>query len=554
MKKMITWLKDRLPTKRRWMQLYAALLFNAHLKGFGNGQIYKGPLKNICTPGLNCYSCPGAATACPLGALQNSLSASGHTLPFYVFGVIALYGLLFGRWICGFLCPFGLIQELLHKIPTPKLKKNKVTRVLSYFKYVILAVFVFLIPVLYLFRDFPLPGFCKYICPAGTLEGAMGLLSNKVNDSMFAMLGPLFTWKFLLMVSILVACVFIFRMFCRFLCPLGALYGFFNKFALVGIKLDQDKCTDCGLCVSKCQMDIRRVADHECINCGECVSVCPTKAIQWKGSKWVLPDNDITPAEDLSPEEKEREQRMIDERNQNIQKRARIIKIVVGVLMIALLAGTLIYCNISTENPKPSVPPVDTQEATDNPDETAAPDAPKKPLKGINEGNECYGMTLPYILEDDSFTISEGRGKITVLNFWGTWCGPCKAELPHFDQIATEYKDVARVVTIHSVYAQEDPESYIQKNFPASEMLFTRDENDAFYYLLFPNGAAWPQTAVLDEQGVIIYKRSGKMEYAELKAVLDTITAYGTPDTGKDYNALIAAVKTAVEEARQSAE
>ena len=219
MKKMITWLKDRLPTKRRWMQLYAALLFNAHLKGFGNGQIYKGPLKNICTPGLNCYSCPGAATACPLGALQNSLSASGHTLPFYVFGVIALYGLLFGRWICGFLCPFGLIQELLHKIPTPKLKKNKVTRVLSYFKYVILAVFVFLIPVLYLFRDFPLPGFCKYICPAGTLEGGIGLLSNAVNESYFSMLGPLFTWKFLLMVSILTGCIFIFRLFCRFLCP-----------------------------------------------------------------------------------------------------------------------------------------------------------------------------------------------------------------------------------------------------------------------------------------------------------------------------------------------
>ena len=203
MKRLLHWVKDHLPTKRKLIQIYAALLFNANLKGFINGSIYKGPVKNICTPGLNCYSCPAASGACPLGALQNSLASSGKTAPYYVFGIIMLYGLLFGRWICGFLCPFGLIQELLHKIPTPKLKKSKVTRILSYFKYVILVFFVIILPIAYAFRSFPLPGFCKYICPAGTLEGAMGLLSNKVNEGYLRMLGPLFTWKFLLMVSIL---------------------------------------------------------------------------------------------------------------------------------------------------------------------------------------------------------------------------------------------------------------------------------------------------------------------------------------------------------------
>ena len=116
MKKIFNWLKAHLPTKRKLIQLYAALLFNANLKGYITGNIYKGPLKNLCTPGLNCYSCPGATGACPLGALQNSLSASGKTVPFYLFGIILLYGIIFGRWICGFLCPFGLIQELLHKI------------------------------------------------------------------------------------------------------------------------------------------------------------------------------------------------------------------------------------------------------------------------------------------------------------------------------------------------------------------------------------------------------------------------------------------------------
>ena len=55
--------KKILPSKRKLIQLYSALLFNANLKGFGNGKIYQGPLKNICTPGLNCYSCPGASGA-----------------------------------------------------------------------------------------------------------------------------------------------------------------------------------------------------------------------------------------------------------------------------------------------------------------------------------------------------------------------------------------------------------------------------------------------------------------------------------------------------------
>ena len=156
--------KRFLPSKRRLIQLYAALLHNANLKGFKTGVIYQGPVKNVCTPGLNCYSCPGASGACPLGALQNGIAASGKTAPYYVFGIIILYGFLFGRWICGWLCPFGLFQDLLYKIKTPKLIKSKFTRALSILKYVILVLFVVVIPLIYSFWDFPLPAFCKYIC------------------------------------------------------------------------------------------------------------------------------------------------------------------------------------------------------------------------------------------------------------------------------------------------------------------------------------------------------------------------------------------------------
>lgn len=286
--KIKNWFVRHKPTKRRWIQLYSALLYNANIKGFFNGQIYKGPTKNVCVPGMNCYSCPGAVGACPLGSLQNALSASDTRLPAYIFGTIILFGLMLGRMICGFLCPIGLFQELLYKIKTPKLRKSKATRVLSYLKYVLLIVLVVLVPLL-----FAIPGFCEYICPAGTFEGGVGLLSNSENEGLLAILGPLFSWKFTLLIVIAVGSIFVFRLFCRFLCPLGAIYGFFCRIAMFGVKLDKNKCTDCGLCISVCKMDIKRVGDHECIHCGACVSVCPTQAISWKGTRLRVRENDV---------------------------------------------------------------------------------------------------------------------------------------------------------------------------------------------------------------------------------------------------------------------
>ncbi|MDE5896433.1 MAG: 4Fe-4S binding protein, partial [Clostridia bacterium] len=288
------WFKRHRPSKRRLIQVYSALLYNANLKGYITGNIYTGNSKLMCVPGLNCYSCPGAVGACPLGALQNALAQSGTRAPFYVLGILALLGLILGRTVCGFLCPAGLGQELLYKIKTPKLKKSKFTRIFSYLKYVILVVLVIALPLMFgLAGKGGVPAFCKYICPAGTFGGAFGLLANPSNAGLFNLLGSLFTWKFAVLCVICVACVFIFRFFCRFFCPLGAIYGFFSKIALLGVKLDKNKCTDCGLCVDVCKMDIKHVGDHECIHCGACISVCPTKAIRWKGSKLFVHANAV---------------------------------------------------------------------------------------------------------------------------------------------------------------------------------------------------------------------------------------------------------------------
>lgn len=267
--------------KRRLIQLCAALLYNLNLKGFAEASIYKGKSKGLCVPGLNCYSCPGAVGSCPLGTLQNALSAMDRKLPFYILGVLLLFGVTMGRTICGFICPFGLVQELLYKIPVPKIKKNRVTRELSRVKYVILAVFVIILPVVFKAASgLPVPAFCKYICPAGTLEGGIPLVL--LDESLGGLAGALFNWKVLAMAVILVSACFVYRSFCRFLCPLGAIYSLFAPAALLGVNIDRDACIDCGRCVRTCKMDIRQVGDRECIQCGECMKECNVDAIYWK--------------------------------------------------------------------------------------------------------------------------------------------------------------------------------------------------------------------------------------------------------------------------------
>ena len=259
--------------KRRLIQVISAVLYNCNFTGFAKGSIYQGKLKGACVPGLNCYSC--AIGSCPLGSLQSALVSSKYKFPYYILGILLLIGILFGRVVCGFLCPFGLLQDLLYKIPFPKLKKSKVTRVLSYLKYVILLVLVIGIPIV-----LKVPGFCKYICPQGTIEG--GIILTAFNEPLRKLTGALFIWKLSLMILMLLLMISVFRCFCRFICPLGAIYSFFNKVSLAGVKVDEDKCVDCNICVKECKMDVMKVADHECIHCGECVKKCPVSAITYK--------------------------------------------------------------------------------------------------------------------------------------------------------------------------------------------------------------------------------------------------------------------------------
>ena len=268
--------------KRKIVQILSALFTNGYIKGFFKGKIYTGNLKKICVPGLNCYSCPGALGSCPIGSLQAVIGSMMHKFSFYVIGLITGIGVLFGRLICGWMCPFGLIQELLNKIPSPKIRIVKGDKFLKYLKYVILIMFVILLPMV-LADEFGIsdPYFCKYICPAGTLEGGIPLVL--MNEPLRSTIGLLYTWKVTLLVITIILSILIYRPFCRYVCPLGAIYAMFNPISFYKFKVDKDKCTECGLCTKKCKINIevyKNPNSPECIRCGECKKVCPQKAIE----------------------------------------------------------------------------------------------------------------------------------------------------------------------------------------------------------------------------------------------------------------------------------
>lgn len=256
---------------------------NGYIKGFAHGKIYTGDLKYLCVPGLNCYSCPGALGSCPIGSLQATLNSREYKISLYVFGILVIFGTILGRFVCGFLCPFGLFQDLLFKIPfIKKIKKLPGEKLLRWLRYIILTVFVILLPMFVIdITGLGKPWFCKYICPAGTLEGGIPLLV--LNKSLRSAAGFLFKWKVVILLITILASIILYRPFCRYICPLGAIYGVFNKVSFLRYKIDIQKCTECGLCEKNCKLNIKVYKNPnslDCIRCGECKANCPNKAIK----------------------------------------------------------------------------------------------------------------------------------------------------------------------------------------------------------------------------------------------------------------------------------
>jgi len=274
---------------RKLSQTTFALLQNFYLVGFFTSGMYSGYFKGFCCPSLNCASCPAALFGCPIGMLQNSLaSLKALTLKKatfilgYVVSFFLIYGVLLGRFVCGWVCPFGFLQELLYKFPAPKVDFTQKFSPLKKLKWGVLVLLCLTLPLTALNSlGYGEPWFCKYLCPAGTLEA--GITHLFIMPSLFTLVGTTFFIKVFFLLLILMLCIMENRFFCKTLCPLGLIYGIFNKFSLITLTIDKEKCNACGLCQKVCPVKLNPLEgldSIECIRCLNCLKVCPKKAIK----------------------------------------------------------------------------------------------------------------------------------------------------------------------------------------------------------------------------------------------------------------------------------
>lgn len=274
--------------RRTWFQVGAFLAINPYLPSWLKGEIYQGNVKGTCVPVLNCYSCPSAMGACPIGSLQNffstlkfNLSIAQYQFGLYVIGFLAAVGSLVGRMPCGWLCPFGLVQDLFSKIKAPRLR---IPKFLNYFKYVVLVVTVILLPLL-IMDEFGMgqTWFCKWICPSGTLGAGIPL--SLLNVDIRAQLGFLFTWKMGVLMVFITWMIFSKRPFCRTVCPLGAIFGLFNKASLFRMETYKENCTVCNQCYRDCPVELKIYENPnspECIRCLKCIDSCKFGALGYE--------------------------------------------------------------------------------------------------------------------------------------------------------------------------------------------------------------------------------------------------------------------------------
>lgn len=284
-------------TLRRWIQSAATVLSNAYVLFPFTRNIYQGKLKSLCAPGLNCYSCPAATGACPIGALQTSFGnirpsfrAGNFHVGLYVLGFLGITGSLVGRMPCAWVCPFGFLQEVIHKTPS---RKIEIPHWMTYMKYGFLALFVILLPLFAVDGlGYGITWFCKYVCPAGTLEAGIPMLL--IQPPLREIAGWLYVHKLAILVAFLVLMVFIRRPFCRTVCPLGAIYSLFNKVSVFRMVHHPDNCVLCKECYKGCPMGVRfyeGANQPDCIRCLKCMQEsCKFGAISYEIAGLPLPE------------------------------------------------------------------------------------------------------------------------------------------------------------------------------------------------------------------------------------------------------------------------
>jgi ferredoxin-type protein NapH len=233
-------------------------------------------------PVLNCHSCPISIFSCPMGIIGQCLGVS--LIPLSVIGVLGLAGLTAGRFLCGWACPFGYVQDLLYKVPYTKFS------IPSWFRFVKYGVFLCLVVAVPIFLSTESRLYFCRLCPVGTIESAIPwAIMRDTTDFMSLSI------RLSVLMGITILVMGHRRFFCKVLCPLGACLSVFSRFAAVFPQRDSS-CVECGSCIRVCPMDnndpstkakaeevVFENRPEECIACLECWKKCPTNSIHLWG-------------------------------------------------------------------------------------------------------------------------------------------------------------------------------------------------------------------------------------------------------------------------------
>ena len=310
------------------------------------------------------------------------------------------------------------------------------------------------------------------------------------------MLNILFTRKFVIMLIVGLACVFCYRSFCRFICPLGAIYGFFSKVAVVGVKVDATRCNHCGSCVRSCGMDVRHVGDHECIHCAKCMDVCNQKAISLKAGSITLK----APAGGCA-----------DDKPDSELKRKKAAKIAWSAALIVLCAALVYYNFLDPNIKKNAEAPVQELAVTeDAASEPAAEDWSSDAPLGYEAGQQLPDFSIE-CLDGSTFHLAEMRGKPVFINLWATYCGPCVKELPHFSELYKEHEGDIAMLALHSDIVVDEPADYLAEFGKDWVMPFAIEDDDEVIWDSVGGTTAMPQTIVLNRHGEVIYNQRGSV-------------------------------------------
>ena len=192
---------------------------------------------------------------------------------------------LVGRFFCGFFCSFGAVQDLLwlgsHRLRAlfpGKRNLKKADRIFRFAKYAVLFYFII---------------FIWSGVTAVKTAGPWQVFGQYVSFGHWPGLKPLLSVGGILLLVIFIGSLFVQRFFCRYFCPMGAIYSLISQASFLKIDKPRDGCGKCHLCTSKCPMGMDltkkdRIAGGECISCQKCVSWCPKGNARFRSRYGVL--------------------------------------------------------------------------------------------------------------------------------------------------------------------------------------------------------------------------------------------------------------------------